>query len=162
MKFETTRFGSIEVNSDEIFVFPDGLLGFPECTRYIFIDEEGTAPFRRMQSLDNAALAFVVIDPLSFKQDYSFQITKDDLAMVKSEDTQGLVVYAIVTMAKYLKDVTVNLQGPLVINPSARLGHQFVLVNEEYTTRESLLGNGDVLMDSKNQEPSRQVITKAS
>lgn len=143
MKFETTRFGTIEVSPEEICVFPDGPLGFPECTRFVFLDEENTAPFRMMQSLDNPALAFVVVDPQAVRPDYTFQVTKDDLAQVKSTSTEGLDVYAIVTMAKELKDVTVNLQGPLVINADERLGHQFVLNTDEYTTREGIVTDED-------------------
>lgn len=148
MKFETTRFGTIEVSSEEIHVFPDGPLGFPECTRFVFLDEENTAPFRMMQSLDNPTLAFVVVDPQAVRPDYTFQVTKDDLAQVKATDTSGLKVYAIVTMSKELKDVTVNLQGPLVINPDERLGHQFVLNTDEYTTRESIVTDSAAVENS--------------
>lgn len=144
MKFETTRFGAIEVSSEEIYIFPDGPLGFPECTRFTFIDEEHTVPFRMLQSLDNPALAFVIVDPQAVRPDYTFQVSKDDLAQVKATDPAGLSVYAIVTMAKELKDVTVNLQGPLVVNAEKRLGHQFVLNTDEFTTRESIVSEAEV------------------
>ncbi|MBU3914640.1 flagellar assembly protein FliW, partial [bacterium] len=54
-----------------------------------------------------------------------------------------LLVFCIVTMSRDIQEVTVNLQGPLVINPKQKLGHQFVLVETEYTTREKLLRNAD-------------------
>ncbi|OGG95279.1 MAG: hypothetical protein A2508_09350 [Candidatus Lambdaproteobacteria bacterium RIFOXYD12_FULL_49_8] len=139
MKFETTRFGSIEVKSEDILIFPEGPLGFPDCTRFTLIEEEKSHPFRMLQSLDNPALAFVVVDPLVVRPDYHFNVTLNDLKLIKADDTESLVVYTIVTMAKEIKDVTVNLQGPLVINPEARLGHQFVLIDSDYTTREPLL-----------------------
>lgn len=139
MKFDTTRFGQIEVKPEEIIVFPEGPLGFPDCTRFTLVDEEKAAPFRMLQSLDNPSLAFVVLDPLVIKGDYHFNVTPDDLKLVKAETTDDLVVYAIVTMARELTDVTVNMQGPLVINPKKQIGHQFVLVDSEYSTREPLL-----------------------
>ena len=64
MKFDTTRFGQIDVKPEDMVIFPDGPLGFPDCTRFTFIDEERAMPFRMLQSLDNSALAFVVVDPL--------------------------------------------------------------------------------------------------
>ena len=67
MKFETTRFGQIEVNSEDIVIFPDGLLGFPDCSKYTLIDEDRAAPFRMLQSLEKSDLAFVVIDPFGCK-----------------------------------------------------------------------------------------------
>lgn len=143
MKFDTTRFGQIDVKSEDIIIFPDGPLGFPECTRFTFIDEDRAAPFRMLQSLDNPALAFVVVDPLISNPDYHFDVTVDDLKLVKAKSTENLLVYSIVTINKNIHDVTVNLQGPLLINPKQKLGHQFVLFDSEYTTREKLLKNAD-------------------
>ncbi len=143
MKFDTTRFGQIDVQSEDIIIFPDGPLGFPDCTRFTFIDEDRAVPFRMLQSLDNPALAFVVIDPLVARSDFHFDVTVDDLKMIKTDSTDNLLVYCIVTMSRDIQEVTVNLQGPLVINPTQKLGHQFVLVETEYTTREKLLQNAD-------------------
>ncbi len=139
MKFETSRFGQIDVKNEEILIFPEGPLGFPDCTRFTLIQEEKAHPFSMLQSLDNANLAFVIIDPLVVRHDYHFNVTKEDLQLVKAESVDEMVVYAIVTMAAELSDVTVNLQGPLVINKKRRIGHQFVLIDSEYTTRESLV-----------------------
>ncbi len=148
MKFDTTRFGQIDVKSEDIIIFPDGPLGFPDCTRFTFIDEDRAVPFRMLQSLDNPALAFVVVDPLIARSNFHFDVTVDDLKMIKAENTENLLVYCIVTMSRDIQEVTVNLQGPLVINPIQKLGHQFVLVDTEYTTREKLLQN----MEEKGPE----------
>jgi flagellar assembly factor FliW len=152
MKFDTTRFGQIEVKPEDILIFPDGPLGFPDCTRFTFIDEERAAPFRMLQSLDNPALAFVVVDPLIARPDYHFDVTVDDLKLIKAETTENLLVYAIVTMNRNIHDVTVNLQGPLVINPQQKLGHQFVLIETEYTTREKLLTGVEAGVGEKKAE----------
>ena len=143
MRFDTTRFGQIDVKSEDIVIFPDGPLGFPDCTRFTFIDEDRAVPFRMLQSLDNSALAFVVVDPLIARPDYHFDVTVNDLKLIKTDSTDNLLVYCIVTMSRNIHEVTVNLQGPLVINPDQRLGHQFVLVDTEYTTREKLIQNSE-------------------
>ncbi|MDH5560512.1 MAG: flagellar assembly protein FliW [Deltaproteobacteria bacterium] len=148
MKFDTTRFGQIEVKSDNIVIFPEGPLGFPECTRFTLMDEDKAAPFRMLQSLDSPSLAFVVIDPLLVRPDYHFNVTREDLAQIKAEAPDDLIIYTIVTMSRDIREVTVNLQGPLVINPECRLGHQFVLVDSEYTTREKLIQNQDELVQT--------------
>ena len=161
MKFDTTRFGQIEVKSEEIVTFPDGPLGFPDCTRFTLIDEERAQPFRMLQSLDNPALAFVVVDPLVIRTDYHFNVTPDDLKLVKTDSPDGLQVYAIVTMARDVRDVTVNLQGPLVINMEARLGHQYVLVDAEYTTKESLIQHPEELESAPAddaRDPQRKAV----
>lgn len=152
MKFDTTRFGQIDVKPEDILIFPDGPLGFPDCTRFTFIDEERAAPFRMLQSLDNPALAFVVVDPLMARPDFQFDVTVDDLKLIKAEDTDNLLVYAIVTMNRNIHEVTINLQGPLVINPSQKLGHQFVLIDTDYTTREKLLQNIDDTIETDGSQ----------
>jgi len=163
MKFDTTRFGQINVKSEEILIFPEGPLGFPECTRFTLIDEEKAAPFRMLQSLDNPALAFVVVDPLVIRPDYHFNVTRDDLKMVNAGNVESLQVYAIVTMAREITDVTVNLQGPLVINLENRVGHQFVLVDSEYTTREPLVqsrevGSEPMITEEKEKVAQRKAV----
>ncbi len=154
MRFDTTRFGQIDVKSEDIIIFPDGPLGFPDCTRFTFIDEDRAVPFRMLQSLDNSALAFVVVDPLIARQDYHFDVTVDDLKLIKTDDTENLLVYCIVTMSRNIHEVTVNLQGPLIINPEQRLGHQYVLVEAEYTTRERLIHNPEeMVVEEQSQKP---------
>jgi len=153
MKFDTTRFGQIEVKPEDIMIFPDGPLGFPDCTRFTFVDEERAAPFRMLQSLDNPALAFVVVDPLIARPDYHFDVTMEDLKLIKAESTENLLVYSIVTMNRNIHEVTVNLQGPLVINPKQKLGHQFVLIETDYTTREKLLTTIDEESQDENVIP---------
>jgi len=156
MKFDTTRFGQIDVKPEDILIFPDGPLGFPDCTRFTFIDEERAAPFRMLQSLDNPALAFVVVDPLMARPDFQFDVTMDDLKLIKADNTDNLLVYAIVTMNRNIHEVTINLQGPLVINPAQKLGHQFVLIDTEYTTREKLLQSIDDTIETDGSKTEEQ------
>ncbi len=160
MRFDTTRFGQINVKSEDIVIFPDGPLGFPDCTRFTFIDEDRAVPFRMLQSLDNPALAFVVVDPLIARADYHFDVTREDLKLIKAESTENLLVYCIVTMSRNIHEVTVNLQGPLVINPTHRLGHQFVLVDTEYTTREKLIQNPEDVVSEEDTQQSVSATNK--
>ena len=60
-------------------------------------------------------------------------------------------VYVIVTMSKEMKDVTINLQGPLLFNLEKRLGLQFIIPDGKYSTRHLLFG--DKLNDFKQGEP---------
>lgn len=161
MKFDTTRFGQIEINSEEIVNFPEGLLGFPDCKQFTIIDEEESYPFKMLQSLDNPALAFVIVEASFAHPQYHFNVTSDELKNIKSTSTESLVVYVIVTMATKVKDVTVNLQGPLVINDKNKLGHQFVLVNTPYTTREKLLWDEEATTTESDTTPVQDEQKKA-
>ncbi len=138
MNINTTRFGTIEVQEDEVVTLVDGLLGFSECSRFTLIDDEAGEPFKWMQSLEEPSLAFVVIDPAPILTEYHFSVKKDQIKAIETTQVEDLQVYVIVTMASEVLDVTVNLQGPIVINTQNRMGLQLVLNDPKFNTRHTL------------------------
>lgn len=138
MKVQTTRFGDIDVKESEVITLTEGMLGFSECQRFIMMDDEIGEPFKWMQSLDIPALAFVVIDPAVILPSYHFSVKKEQIKTLDTTKVDDLNVYVIVTMAANILDVTVNLQGPLVINPNKRVGLQIVLNDPNFSTRHPL------------------------
>ena len=138
MKIDTTRFGQIEINSDDIINIPEGPVGFPDCTRFVFIDKETELPFRSLQSLDNSTFSFVVINPQAVRPDYRVNITADDLKLIEADTPETVDVYVIVELHENINEVTVNLQAPVVINTKKQLGHQLILMNTDYGLKEKL------------------------
>ncbi|MBI4082019.1 MAG: flagellar assembly protein FliW [Candidatus Lambdaproteobacteria bacterium] len=138
MKVQTTRFGTIDVQEDQVVTLADGMLGFSECTRFTLITDEIGEPFKWMQSLDMPTLAFVVIDPALILPGYHFSVKKEQIRSLDTDDVDELQVYVIVTMAGNLLDITVNLQGPLVVNKQNRVGLQLVLSDPKFSTRHPL------------------------
>ena len=89
VKIKTTRFDEIEVSEEEVIELPAGLIGFPELKRYVLLDHDTDSPFKWLQSLDDGAIAFVLINPLLFKPDYTVEVSESevaDLALDKEED----------------------------------------------------------------------------
>lgn len=138
MKVNTTRFGTIDVDEDQVVTLTEGMLGFSECGRYVLLDDEIGDPFLWMQSLDIPSLAFVVIDPAVILPSYHFSVKKEQIKGLDTEDINDLQVHVIVTMASNILDVTVNLQGPLVVNKEKRIGTQIVLNDPNFSTRHPL------------------------
>ena len=138
MKVKTTRFGKIDVKEEQVITLADGMLGFSECSRYTLMDDEIGEPFMWMQSLDIPSLAFVVIDPAIILPSYHFSVKKDQIKNLDTDNVDDLQVYVIVTMAANILDVTVNLQGPLVVNKNKRVGLQVVLNDPNFSTRHPL------------------------
>lgn len=141
MIVQTTRFGKIEVAEDEIITMPAGLLGFSAARLYTLLDDEVRSPFKWFQSLEIESLAFVTIDPQIVVSDYKIALAEEAMKKIQAEALDELSVMVIVTMTKDIKDVTVNLQGPLVINMKARTGIQLVIPDGEYSTRHPLFGD---------------------
>ncbi len=90
------------------------------------------------QSLDDPALAFIVVDPLIARADYRIGVTLEDLKLIKASSVSNVEVHAIVEMNQDFGKTTVNLKGPIIINKKEGLGHQFILKNSTYSTKEKL------------------------
>jgi flagellar assembly factor FliW len=145
MKINTACFGTTEVYSQDIIRFPKGIFGFPECTKYSLIKKIGL--FRIMQSLEKPSHAFISVVPTTFYPDYVFTLIKDDLERVKTHDVNKLSVYCIVNMARDIRDASINLQCPLIINPKCNIGHQFVSLDYNHKIRSELIQNASQLID---------------
>jgi flagellar assembly factor FliW len=135
MKVLTTRFGEIEVKEEEIFHFPEGILGFPDVKSYFILDNPKGGPFKWLQAVKFPQLAFVVCDPRVFMPSYKVFVKKEELASIKLEDTKEGFVMVILTILRDPLEITANLKGPLVFNLKEKLAKQVVLSDPGLTTR---------------------------
>jgi flagellar assembly factor FliW len=139
-RVETTRFGAIEVQEEITVTLPEGLIGFEECKRYVVLNHGENSPFRWLQSLDNGAVAFPVMDPWQFRPDYAPTVSDADAKELGLDEQSPKLVFTIVTIPKdNPKAMTANLVGPVVINPVTRTGKQVVVTDDQYTTRHSIM-----------------------
>ena len=134
----SSRFGTLEINDDSVLTFPSGLLGFPESRRYVILDHDTEAPFKWLQSLDEPALAFVIIDPDLLLADYHIEVAGDALAEVQGNEESDLATAVILTIpSEDPGRMTANLRGPLLMNQRTKLCKQLVL-SDEFPTRHPL------------------------
>ena len=107
---------------------PMGLLGFEQIKGYLLIANPGEEPFEWLQVKDNAALAFVVIDPFLVLPDYQPDIPQADVEFLGLQDPHDALLFSIVTVHNP-KQATVNLKGPVIFNRRTMVGKQVVLAN---------------------------------
>lgn len=141
MIISSARLGEIEINAAEIITFPDGIIGFPDYKRYVELEFLDGSPLRLLQAIDAPELAFFIIDPLLFIQDYELEISDSDMANLNAEKIEDVMVRAIVTIPENPYNMTANLQGPLVINVNTRLAKQIVNSDQRYTTKHKVLAD---------------------
>ena len=141
MTIQTTRFGDLTVEEDQILSFPRGLIGLGNARRFTLLPVGGKATSQSgyywLQSLDVPDLAFLVTDPEPFFKDYDVPIreeTQQDLQLADTKDGRLLVICNRV--GEWL---TGNLLGPLVINTATRTGVQVVLTEKKWTCRQPLI-----------------------
>jgi flagellar assembly factor FliW len=137
VKILSARFGELDIEAQKIIRMPDGIIGFPERS-FTILTPADQGPFCWLQSVDNPAIAFVVVDPALFFAGYDVKLTREEherLALVEGGD---MVILTIVTMAPTPARITANLQGPIIINPEAMLAKQVVLEDSRYSTKQPL------------------------
>ena len=139
MKYTSSRFGTLNVADESVLTFPSGMLGFPESRRYVLLDHDTAAPFKWLQSLDESALAFVIMDPdLFLTNDYRIEVSNDAMTEVQASASDDLSTAVVLTIPSDDPGrVTANLRGPLLMNLRTKLCKQLVL-SEEFPTRHPL------------------------
>ena len=157
MLIQTSRFGEIEIEENQIITLPSGLIGFSEDRRFVIREDEAASPFRWLQAVDNEVLAFVMIEPHVSISNYELELTQDNLKKLKAESINDLSVFVLVTMAKKMEEVTVNLQGPLLFNLEKRLGLQFIIQDGKYSTRHPLISENAKTSTASSQENPAEV-----
>jgi flagellar assembly factor FliW len=139
MNLSTSRFGKISIAESEIITFEEGLLGFEDYHRYIVLNTDDGSPFRWLQCIDDGNLAFVIIEPLSFMFEYDLEISDSDAEFIGLTRAEDAVLYVIVSIPQNPKDMTANLQGPLVINVANRNGRQIISNNSRHSVKARIL-----------------------
>lgn len=143
MKIESPLFGEVNINPETVITFPDGLAGFEHCTRYQFLHEAaakektGGAVVHYLQSLDDPAVCFSLVDPASYGLNYEFTLTDEEENLLQSSGADSnlavmLMVYKPRTGEAAAPGVSANINGPLVINADRRIGFQKIIRSPRY------------------------------
>ncbi|HAA89120.1 MAG: Flagellar assembly factor FliW [Thermoanaerobacterales bacterium 50_218] len=142
MEVNTTRFGVVEVEPEQLISFPQGMVGFPELKEYFFVPLQGTEYFVWMQAKDDPDVAFLMTDPFLFFPDYRVELSDSVCEFLQLREPRQATVLAVVTIPpEGVCGMTANLLAPVVINHEKRLGQQVILESSGYRTRHPLFGN---------------------
>lgn len=132
MKVETYLFGSVDVNPESVLTFPNGLVAFESNKKFMLAHEEvnGEPASFTLQSLEDPALAFQIVDPTALGFHYELALTDLENALLQSPAPEDVVVMLVLFKnAGDKADISPNLRAPLVINTKARVGLQKVMEN---------------------------------
>lgn len=138
MIIKTGRFGQITVTDDAQIIVPQGLLGFPELTKYFLVDPQDDTLILWLQSLDKPELCFPVLEPKIFKPDYIVKLSALELRELKLEKASGAIVLSILTIPEDVTKMTANLKAPVVINLNEKLAKQVVLQENEFVIKHQM------------------------
>ncbi|MBM7566477.1 flagellar assembly protein FliW [Paenibacillus sacheonensis] len=137
MIIQTSRFGQLEIEDNEIIQFPQGIPGFPEYKPYTLISVEDS-PFYFLQSVEEGSLSFVLVSPFEFFPSYEFELSADALHELGHPAREDVRVLNIVTVKDDIEEATVNLAAPIVWSGATRAGIQVILQDASYRTKHLL------------------------
>ncbi|MCR4601865.1 MAG: flagellar assembly protein FliW [Clostridia bacterium] len=140
MKLQTKYFGEMDYEKEEVISFPDGLFGFEDEKEFLLIrfDNENDA-LLSLQSVNTPSLAFITVNPFRFVTGYEPDIPEEDVEFLGVSAPEQVGLYAIAVVGSEVKDTTVNLRAPLVINVETRKGRQVLLETAEYSFRQVIM-----------------------
>ncbi len=140
IKIKSKYLDEIEIESEQVIVFPEGLPAFEEERQFVIIPFAYDSPFFYLQSVNNARLCFILADIFTFFPDYQVEINNQALQRLKIEEGgQGsLNVFALLTIPEIFAETTANLLAPLVINFEKQVGMQFIPQVSRYHTKHPL------------------------
>ncbi len=132
------RFGNLEVPDDKTITMERPILGFEHLTSFCLVDLPELSPFLWLQSTQEADVAFLVVNPALLFPDYRIEVNSKEIAELRVAKVESVETYVIVTLPERPEEISVNLQGPILINTENNLAKQLVLVNSRYEVRHYL------------------------
>ena len=142
MRINTTRFGRIDVDANDVLNFPSGLPGLEDCREWALLADATNDSLGWLQSTSRGDIALAVVSPRRFVPDYQVRIPRSELTPLAISDIRQAQV--VVVVGQNGKSLTLNLKAPIVINLEARTGRQVVASGElpmqyELTTHQPTL-----------------------
>jgi len=152
---KTTRFGELHIAAGKSITLEKPILGFENYRFFILVESEEMAPFIWLQSMEAPELAFLLINPTLFFPDYSIEVNPKEVEDIGVVDGSEVETYVIVTAPGNPREMTANLQGPIVINTFTRQSKQLALVNSRYSVCEPLIAEESVAEETIERNTSR-------
>ena len=144
MRFETTRFGAIDVDPESVITFTQSIVGFQTLRRFVLLPgpvggngEESRV--RWLQSTESPETAFLLMDPRSVCPAYEVDLRPEELAELGAGSLSALDVYTLLVIPPDHTQIRTNLKAPIVINPKQRLAKQAILERQDYPIQYFLL-----------------------
>ena len=148
MLIKTKFFGEVDLPEEKIITFNRGLIGLTDYKKFTILydceKEESNVSWQ--QCVEEPTLALPVIKPWIVKEDYN-PVVEDELLNHLGELTEdNLVLLLTMTVPTDIKQMSVNLKAPIVINADTRKGAQIICENQDYEVKYKVY---DVLKEKK-------------
>jgi flagellar assembly factor FliW len=139
MQLFTSRFGTVDVETDDILLFPMGIAGFEHVQHWVLLADADNDAVAWLQSVQDPGTALAVVSPRRFVPEYQVRVGRNQLSGLEMGSPDDACVLAV--LGRNEGRLTLNLKAPLIINLEGRLGRQ-VIANDEQPLQLDLAGTG--------------------
>lgn len=136
MNIESQRFGTLDINDDELLSFPSGVIGFPTEQRFALVPHHGSGYIAWLQSVTTPGLAFPIVSAHAFGEQYPDVPVSGAAREAGVDGSDDELAVMVVLCALAGQPATVNLLAPIVVNAATRKGAQVILEGTRFSTRE--------------------------
>ncbi|WP_301108979.1 flagellar assembly protein FliW [Sporosarcina sp.] len=143
MQIETKFHGTIEIEPAETWSFPKGLPGFEEETEFALLPIEGNNAFQVLQSTKQANTAFIVANPYTLTENYSFEIDESTIGLLEITKPKDVMVLGILSMKQPFEQSTINLQAPLIFQLHNKKVKQMIINDNRFEVRHPIGKGGN-------------------
>ena len=132
----TERFSEVAVKSQNIVLFPQGLIGYESYRDFVLIRSKQAPIFYWLQSLIRPDLCFLLVNPKRVWNRFNPRVSKEDRGVLQFKNGRSLPTYlSIVRVDRRHRNIFANLKSPIAINSSRRVAKQVVVENEGYSVK---------------------------
>ncbi|MBW7474992.1 flagellar assembly protein FliW [Paenibacillus oenotherae] len=132
---DSTRYGELTVSKEQLYEFPQGIVGFSNIDQYALVPFADT-DFFVLHALSEE-VSFILIPAARAKSNYAFELAQETVLMLEANKPDDVVPFLIVNI---IGDVPhINLKAPILIVPNSLKGCQYVVTQPSYPIREPLV-----------------------
>jgi flagellar assembly factor FliW len=129
MQINSTRFGLVNFEVDDILLFPHGLIAFEDCRHWILLGDAENESLGWLQSVPRGEVALPVVSPRRFVPQYQVRVTRGQLLPLELSQFDQAFVLTIISQNS--GQLTVNLKAPVILNLNRRIGRQIITTDEQ-------------------------------
>jgi flagellar assembly factor FliW len=129
MQIETRHFGPVDIDMDDILLFPHGLIALEDCRHWTLLADAENPSLAWLQCITQPEMALPVVSPRLFAPDYQVRVTRGQLAPLELSQFDQAYVLAVVSRGD--DELTLNLKAPLIVNLDRRIGRQVITTDEQ-------------------------------
>jgi len=129
MRIDTQRFGTLNLKADELFLFPQGLIGMESLRQWALLPDLDNPNVAWLQSASRGDRSLPVISPRVFFDDYRVHVSRRELSNLQLRP--GAELYVLTFVAGHVGKLSTNLRSPILLNLDRRLGCQVITSDQQ-------------------------------